>query len=105
MFELLVIDFENLFAYPITESAGDVRLNHYRFEKKQNNTNYLRFALYIFSQIIALATLNDENLFYFYDNLENLSGEPHLYHVEFEDNLLVSEEVYSRLAFSNPKLR
>ena len=56
-------------------------------------------------QIIALATLNDENLFYFYDNLAHLGGEPHLYHVEFEDNLLTSEEVYSRLAFTNPKLR
>ena len=37
--------------------------------------------------------------------MANLSGEPHLYHIEFEDNLLVSEEVYSRLAFANPKLR
>lgn len=56
-------------------------------------------------QVIALGTLNDENKFYFYNDTITFSGEPHVYSVQFEDNLLVSEEVYSRLAFSNPKLR
>jgi hypothetical protein len=49
--------------------------------------------------------MNDENQFYFYNDTNTFSGEPHVYPVQFEDNLLVSEEVYSRLAFLNPKLR
>ena len=56
-------------------------------------------------QIIALATINDDNQFFFYNNVDTVSNEPHVYGVEFEDNLLVSEEVYARIAFSNPKLR
>ena len=55
--------------------------------------------------MIALGTLNDENKFFFYNDTDGFTGEPHVYSVQFEDNLLVSEEVYSRLAFSNPKLR
>ncbi|KAL4239188.1 Paladin [Mactra antiquata] len=56
-------------------------------------------------EVIALATMNDENKFHFYNDIKTLSGEPHIFPVQFEDNLLVSEEVYSRLAFSNIKLR
>lgn len=56
-------------------------------------------------EVIALGTMNDQNQFYFYNDIETFSGEPHVYPVQFEDNLLVSEEIYSRLAFSNPKVR
>lgn len=47
-------------------------------------------------QVIDLATMKEENKFYFYRDLENLQREPHEIHVQFEDHLLVSEEVYSR---------
>ncbi|KAH3863536.1 hypothetical protein DPMN_026525, partial [Dreissena polymorpha] len=63
------------------------------------------FEATIRHNVIALATNKDDNQFYFYNDTTSLIGEPHVYPVQFEDNLLVSEEVYSRLAFSNPKLR
>lgn len=47
-------------------------------------------------EVIDLATMKEENKFYFYRDLENLQREPHEIHVQFEDHLLVSEEVYSR---------
>ncbi|WAQ96830.1 PALD-like protein [Mya arenaria] len=56
-------------------------------------------------RVIDMAIRNDDNSFSFYNDIEGMVGEPHVYPVQFEDNLLVAEEVYSRLAFSNPKLR
>lgn len=47
-------------------------------------------------QVIDLATLKEENKFYFYKDMENLHREPHEFYVQYEDHLLVSEEVYSR---------
>ncbi|XP_061198164.1 paladin-like [Saccostrea echinata] len=47
-------------------------------------------------EVIDLATLKEENKFYFYKDLENLHREPHEFYVQYEDHLLVSEEVYSR---------
>lgn len=40
--------------------------------------------------------MKEENKFYFYKDLENLQREPHEVNVQYEDHLLVSEEVYSR---------
>ncbi|XP_064616036.1 paladin-like [Liolophura sinensis] len=55
--------------------------------------------------IIDLATVNDENKFYFYNNLEDLSNEPHVLPVQYEDYLLVSEEIYQRPCFNNERIR
>ncbi|WAQ96829.1 hypothetical protein MAR_029519 [Mya arenaria] len=61
--------------------------------------------LVLSEKIIDMAIRNDDNSFSFYNDIEGMVGEPHVYPVQFEDNLLVAEEVYSRLAFSNPNLR
>ncbi|XP_069124091.1 paladin-like isoform X1 [Argopecten irradians] len=47
-------------------------------------------------EVIDLATINEENKFYFYNDLENMQREPHEMHIQYEDKLLVSEEVYAR---------
>ncbi|OWF42203.1 Paladin [Mizuhopecten yessoensis] len=47
-------------------------------------------------EVIDLATMKEENKFYFYNDLENLQREPHEMHIQYEDKLLVSEEVYAR---------
>ncbi|KAK3090769.1 hypothetical protein FSP39_014489 [Pinctada imbricata] len=46
-------------------------------------------------EVIDLATIQEENKFYFYKDLDNLQREPHEVPIQFEDNLLVSEEVYA----------
>ncbi|XP_076072529.1 paladin-like isoform X4 [Mytilus galloprovincialis] len=47
-------------------------------------------------EVIDLAILNDKNKFYFYGDIENPQKELRELTVQYEDNLLVSEEVYSR---------
>ncbi|XP_055877580.1 paladin-like isoform X2 [Biomphalaria glabrata] len=56
-------------------------------------------------EIVSLAGIEDEFVFYFYDNLDKLQQEPHIRKVEFEEDILLSNEVYAREAFSNPSLR
>ncbi|KAL5018749.1 hypothetical protein ScPMuIL_004471 [Solemya velum] len=63
------------------------------------------FEAKIRKEVLDISKLLDQNKFYFYNNLEVLENEPHLLPVEYEDNILVAEEVYSRLLFSNPNLR
>ncbi|KAH9519940.1 hypothetical protein Btru_071315 [Bulinus truncatus] len=52
-------------------------------------------------EIVSLASIEDEFVFYFYDSLEKLQHEPHIRKVEFEEDILLSAEVYAREAFSN----
>ncbi|XP_071131530.1 paladin-like isoform X1 [Mytilus edulis] len=47
-------------------------------------------------EVIDLAILNDKNKFYFYGDIDNPQKDLRELTVQYEDNLLVSEEVYSR---------
>ncbi|GFR60006.1 paladin-like [Elysia marginata] len=49
--------------------------------------------------------MEDEFVFYFYDSLNKLHQEPHMRKVEYEEDILLSAEVYAREAFSNQILR
>ena len=49
--------------------------------------------------------MEDEFVFYFYDSLNKLQQEPHMRRVEYEEDILLSAEVYAREAFSNQILR
>jgi len=56
-------------------------------------------------QVLELAALRDDKLFYFYDNLKCLDEEPHCYRTAYEDHIGVTEEVYCRLTFYNWRIR
>ena len=49
--------------------------------------------------------MEDEFVFYFYDSLNKLQQEPHMRKVEYEEDILLSAEVYAREAFSNQIIR
>ncbi|CAL1539551.1 unnamed protein product [Lymnaea stagnalis] len=55
-------------------------------------------------EIVSLAGIEDEFVFYFYDSLDKLQHEPHMRKVEFEEDILLSAEVYARESFSNKSL-
>lgn len=55
--------------------------------------------------MIDLAILNEKNKFYFYGDLENPQKELRELQVQYEDNLLVSEEVYARHMLISPNVR
>jgi len=52
-----------------------------------------------------MANLDDRHEFWFYNDLDGLEHEPHTLSVQFDDDLMVADEVYSRIAFLKPKLR
>ncbi|XP_060084968.1 paladin-like [Ylistrum balloti] len=56
-------------------------------------------------EVIDLATMKEENKFYFYNDLDNMQREPHEMHIQYEDKLLVSEEVYARHILCNQHVR
>ena len=56
-------------------------------------------------QIIDLAAFKDDQRFYFYNDLENFKDDPHMIRIAYEDDLGVSEEIYSRLTFNNSGIR
>jgi hypothetical protein len=56
-------------------------------------------------QIIDLAAFKEDQKFYFYDDLEHFNDDPHMYTAAYEDDLGVSEEIYSRLTFNNSGIR
>ncbi|RUS88534.1 hypothetical protein EGW08_003710 [Elysia chlorotica] len=56
-------------------------------------------------EIVSLASMEDEFVFYFYENLNKLQQEPHMRKVEYEEDILLSAEVYAREAFSNQIIR
>ncbi|XP_059140967.1 paladin-like isoform X2 [Physella acuta] len=56
-------------------------------------------------ELVSLAGMEDEFTFYFYDNLDKLQQEPHMRKVEFEEDILLSAEVYARESFSNQSLK
>jgi len=56
-------------------------------------------------QVLELAALRDDKLFYFYDDLQCLDQEPHGYRTAYEDHIAVTEEVYCRMTFCNCHVR
>lgn len=56
-------------------------------------------------QIVSLASIEEDSVFYFYDSLKALHQEPHIRKIEFEEDILLSAEVYAREAFCNQVLR
>ncbi|ELT97506.1 hypothetical protein CAPTEDRAFT_103765 [Capitella teleta] len=56
-------------------------------------------------EIIDLAAFKDDQRFYFYDDIENFKEDPHMFRAAYEDDLGVSEEIYSRLTFNNSGIR
>ena len=56
-------------------------------------------------QVLELAALRDDKLFFFYDDLKCLDQEPHGYRTAYEDQIGVTEEVYCRLTFCNCHVR
>ncbi|XP_012936658.1 paladin [Aplysia californica] len=56
-------------------------------------------------EVVSLASMEDEFVFYFYDSLNKLQQEPHMRKVEYVEDVLLSAEVYSREAFANQVLR
>ena len=56
-------------------------------------------------QLIDLAAFKDDQKFYFYDDIEHFKDQPHMYHVAYEDDLAVTEEIYSRLTFNNSNIK
>ena len=67
---------------------------HFPLVNHLDITNDKKFWLSSF-QVIDLATYKEDNKFYFYKDTDHLHREPHEMTVHFEDNLLVSEEVYA----------
>ncbi|XP_077999424.1 paladin-like [Glandiceps talaboti] len=53
-------------------------------------------------EVVDFASLEERNQFYFYDDIEDFADDPHMYHLEFEEELTVTEEVYSRYSMSVP---
>jgi len=53
-------------------------------------------------QVLELAALRDDKLFYFYDDLDE---ESRGYRAAYEDQIGVTEEVYCRLTFYNCRIR
>ncbi|XP_070544590.1 paladin-like [Ptychodera flava] len=53
-------------------------------------------------EILDFATREENNQFYFYDDVDDFADDPHVYHLEFEEELSVVEEVYSRYTVSVP---
>ncbi|XP_067672174.1 paladin-like isoform X2 [Haliotis asinina] len=56
-------------------------------------------------EVVDLSTLDDVNKFYIYNNITCLDGEPHVVDIKCEDDILVAEEVYTRLCFTFPDYR
>ncbi|XP_071106895.1 paladin-like [Haliotis cracherodii] len=56
-------------------------------------------------EVVDLSSLDDVNKFHFYNNVTCLDGEPHVVDINCEDDLLVAEEVYTRLCFHFPDYR
>jgi len=55
--------------------------------------------------VLELAALQDDKLFYFYDDLKRLDDEPCGHQTAYEDQIAVTEEVYCRLTFYNCRIR
>ncbi|CAG5127468.1 unnamed protein product, partial [Candidula unifasciata] len=70
-----------------------------------NKDNCDHIEACIRKEIVSLASIKEEFVFYFYDNLQKLQYEPHVRKVEFEEDILLSAEIYARQAFSNQALR
>ncbi len=64
----------------------------------------MNFTFYLI-QVIDLAAFKDDQRFYFYNDIEEFQEEPHMFRTAYEDDLAVSEEIYSRLTFNNRGIR
>jgi len=56
-------------------------------------------------QVLELAALRDDKLFFFYDDVSCLEREPRGYRTAYEDDVAITEEVYYRLTFYNCHIR
>ena len=56
-------------------------------------------------QIMDLASLTENCMFYFYNDVTHFVDDPHLFTVAYEDDLAVTDEIYCRLSFNNPGIR
>ncbi|CAH1794464.1 unnamed protein product [Owenia fusiformis] len=65
------------------------------------------FEVAIRKEIMDLAGLRDEHdsLFQFYNDITNLTHDPQLYYVAYEDFISISDEVYQRHTFFSDKVR
>ena len=52
-----------------------------------------------------LASLKENYEFFFYSDLEHFTGDPHMFRVAYEDDLAVTDEIYSRHSFNNSGIR
>ncbi|XP_071498608.1 paladin-like [Diadema antillarum] len=53
-------------------------------------------------EVLQYSLCSQNNSFYFYDNVEDLTDEPHQRHVEFEEHIKTAMEVYSLHTVSMP---
>jgi len=68
-------------------------------------SNVFRVLSIGWRQVLDLAALRDDKLFYFYDDLKYLNSEPHGYKTAYEDDIAVTEEIYCRLTFYKCRIR
>ncbi|XP_071952525.1 paladin-like isoform X2 [Antedon mediterranea] len=59
----------------------------------------------IAKEVIQIATTDEDNQFYFYNDVMNLMEDPHKYHVQFFDDFQTTEEVYAQYLLSRPKTK
>uniref|UniRef100_A0ABM0LZR8 Paladin-like n=1 Tax=Saccoglossus kowalevskii TaxID=10224 RepID=A0ABM0LZR8_SACKO len=53
-------------------------------------------------EILEFATREENNQFYFYDDIDDFADDPHMYHIEYEEELTVVEEMYCRYTIPVP---
>ena len=51
------------------------------------------------------AAVKENSGFYFYNDVHNFVGDPTILRVAYEDDLTVTDEIYSRVTFNNPVVR
>ena len=56
-------------------------------------------------QTLDLASLKEGSLFYFYNDIDTFTDEPHMFRVAYEDDMSVTDEIYRRLSFNNSGIR
>ena len=52
-----------------------------------------------------LASLTENCMFNFYNDIEKFTDDPHLFAVAYQDDLAVTDEIYCRLSFNNAGIR
>ncbi|XP_033103115.1 paladin-like isoform X2 [Anneissia japonica] len=59
----------------------------------------------IAKEVVEIATTDEDNQFYFYDDVMNLMEDPHKYHVQFLDDFQTTEQVFAQYILPRPNTK